>query len=98
VLTVLTQTPPFGAHRRFRTNRDALEARAQFDGPNVGCVLENGFLGAARRAEVVDGEILVTLANEAALRRALEDAGIDFIEEDGGGEGVRREGPKKGGV
>src|SRR6266480_2838332 len=28
-----------------------------------------------RRAEVVDGEIPVTLANEAALRRALEDAG-----------------------
>ena len=42
-----------------------------------------------RRAEVVDGEIPVTLANEAALRRALEAAGIEFIEDDGGGEGVR---------
>ena len=42
-----------------------------------------------RRAEVVDGEVPVTLANEAALRRALEAAGIDFIENDGGGEGVR---------
>jgi hypothetical protein len=42
-----------------------------------------------RRAEVVDGEIPVTLANEAAIRRALEAAGIQFIEDNGGGEGVR---------
>ena len=48
-----------------------------------------------RRAEVVDGEIPVTLANEAALRRALESAGIDFIEDDGGGEGVRFRRPRK---
>jgi hypothetical protein len=48
-----------------------------------------------RRAEVVDGEIPVTLANEAALRRALETAGIDFIEDDGGGEGVRFRKPRK---
>jgi hypothetical protein len=31
-----------------------------------------------RRAEVVDGEIPVTLANEAALRQALEAAGVEF--------------------
>ena len=42
-----------------------------------------------RRAEVVDGEIPVTLANEAALRHALEAAGIVFVEDNGGGEGVR---------
>jgi hypothetical protein len=42
-----------------------------------------------RRAEVVDGEIPVTLANEAAIRRAFEGAGIEFIEDNGGGEGVR---------
>jgi hypothetical protein len=42
-----------------------------------------------RRAEVVDGEIPVTLANEAAIRRALEAAGIQFIEDNGGGEGVQ---------
>jgi hypothetical protein len=42
-----------------------------------------------RRAEVVDGEIPVTLANEAALRRALEAAGVEFIDENGGGPGVR---------
>jgi hypothetical protein len=42
-----------------------------------------------RRVEVVDGEIPVTAANEAAIRRALESAGIDFIEENGTGDGVR---------
>src|SRR5262245_52647131 len=33
VLTVLTQTPPFGTHRRFRMYGDALKARAQFNAP-----------------------------------------------------------------
>jgi hypothetical protein len=42
-----------------------------------------------RRAEVMDGEIPVTLPNEAAIRSALEGAGIEFIEDNGGGEGVR---------
>jgi hypothetical protein len=48
-----------------------------------------------RRAEVVDGEIPVTLANEAALRQAFAAAGIDFIDENGGGEGVRFHKPRK---
>ena len=39
--------------------------------------------------EVVDGKIPATLANEAALRRALEAAGVEFINENGGGPGVR---------
>ena len=42
-----------------------------------------------RRAELVDGEVQMTLANEAALRRALETAGVEFIDENGGGVGVR---------
>ena len=42
-----------------------------------------------RRVEVVDGEIPVTAANEAALRRALEAADVEFIDENGGGAGVR---------
>ena len=42
-----------------------------------------------RRAEVVEGEIPVTLANEAALRRALEAAGVEFIDANGVGPGVR---------
>ena len=42
-----------------------------------------------RRVEVMDGQIPVTPANEAALRRALESAGVEFIDENGGGPGVR---------
>ena len=42
-----------------------------------------------RRVEVVDGEISATAANQAALRRALEYAGVEFIGENGGGAGVR---------
>jgi hypothetical protein len=42
-----------------------------------------------RRVEVVDGEIPVTLANEAAIRHAFESAGIEFLEANGTGEGVR---------
>ena len=42
-----------------------------------------------RRVEVVEGEIPVTQANEAALRQALETAGVEFIDENGGGPGVR---------
>ena len=42
-----------------------------------------------RRVEVIEGEIPVTSANEAALRKALEAAGVVFIDENGGGSGVR---------
>ncbi|MDB5610379.1 MAG: uncharacterized protein JWP25_7279 [Bradyrhizobium sp.] len=42
-----------------------------------------------RRVEVVEGEIPVTDANEAALRHALEAAGVEFIDENGSGPGVR---------
>ena len=42
-----------------------------------------------RRVEVIDGEIPATPANEAALRHALEAAGVEFIDENGGGAGVR---------
>jgi hypothetical protein len=31
----------------------------------------------------------MTMANDLAVRRALEAAGVEFIEEDGGGPGVR---------
>jgi hypothetical protein len=50
-----------------------------------------------RRVEVVEGEIPVTQANEAALRQALESAGVEFIDENGGGAGVRlkRRSPKR---
>jgi transcriptional regulator with XRE-family HTH domain len=42
-----------------------------------------------RRVETREGPIPVTSANEAALRQALEAAGVEFIEENGGGPGVR---------
>jgi hypothetical protein len=31
----------------------------------------------------------MTLANDLAVRRALESAGVEFIDENGGGPGVR---------
>jgi hypothetical protein len=49
-----------------------------------------------RRVEVVEGEIPVTDANEAALRQALEKAGVEFLDENGSGPGVRlQKGPKE---
>jgi len=42
-----------------------------------------------RRVEVIEGEIPVTVANEAAIRQAFESAGIEFMEENGTGEGLR---------
>ena len=42
-----------------------------------------------RRAESEDGPLTCTVANEAAMRAALEKAGIEFIPENGGGAGVR---------
>jgi hypothetical protein len=51
-----------------------------------------------RRAELAERETSMTAANELALRRALESAGVEFIDENGGGPGVRlrRRQPKKG--
>jgi len=42
-----------------------------------------------RRAELADGETSMTVANDGALRRALETGGVEFIDENGGGPGVR---------
>jgi ribosome-binding protein aMBF1 (putative translation factor) len=42
-----------------------------------------------RRAEVAEEETSLTAANELAIRRALEAAGVEFIEGNGGGSGVR---------
>jgi ribosome-binding protein aMBF1 (putative translation factor) len=41
------------------------------------------------RAELADHVTSLTVANELAIRRALEDAGVEFIDENGGGSGVR---------
>ena len=42
-----------------------------------------------RRAELTEDETSLTAANDLAVRRALEAAGIEFINENGGGPGVR---------
>lgn len=42
-----------------------------------------------RRAELVESETSMTAANDLAVRHALEAAGVEFINENGGGPGVR---------
>ena len=42
-----------------------------------------------RRAELTEGETAMTMANDLAVRRALETAGVEFIDGNGGGPGVR---------
>ena len=42
-----------------------------------------------RRAELSEAETSMTTANDLAVRRALEDGGVQFIDENGGGPGVR---------
>jgi transcriptional regulator with XRE-family HTH domain len=42
-----------------------------------------------RRAELSDGGTSMTAANDLAVRRALEAAGVEFIDENGRGAGVR---------
>jgi ribosome-binding protein aMBF1 (putative translation factor) len=42
-----------------------------------------------RRAELAEGHTTMTTANNLAVRRALEFAGVEFIDENGGGAGVR---------
>jgi hypothetical protein len=49
-----------------------------------------------RRAELAETETSLTAANDIAVRRALESAGVEFIDENGGGPGVRLQKPAKG--
>jgi len=42
-----------------------------------------------RRAELASDETMMTTANDLMVRRALEEAGVEFIDENGGGPGVR---------
>ena len=44
---------------------------------------------ADRCVELSDGETSMTAANDLAIRRALELVGVEFIDENGGGPGVR---------
>ncbi len=42
-----------------------------------------------RRAELAEAETSLTAANDLAVRHVLEAAGVEFIDENGGGPGVR---------
>jgi hypothetical protein len=46
-------------------------------------------LATIHRAESVNGKTAMTRANASAIRRALENAGVELIEENGGGPGAR---------
>ena len=46
-------------------------------------------LNTIKRAELAEDKTSLTVANDLAVRRALEAAGIEFIDENGGGPGVR---------
>jgi len=46
-------------------------------------------LSTVQRAEGVNGPVPMMRANMEAIRRTLETGGIEFIEENGGGSGVR---------
>ena len=53
-----------------------------------------------RRAELAERRTSMTAANDLMLRRALEAAGVEFIDENGGGAGVRhrKRGQKSKGI
>ena len=48
-----------------------------------------------KRAELAVEETSMTVANDLAVRRALEAAGVEFIDENGGGPGVRLRRPAR---
>jgi hypothetical protein len=41
------------------------------------------------RAETVNGKTAMTFANASAIRRAFEAAGVELLDENGGGPGAR---------
>ena len=49
-----------------------------------------------RRAELAEAETSMTTANGLAVRNALELAGVEFIDGNGGGPGVRLRKPSQG--
>ena len=53
-------------------------------------------LSTIRRAELTADQTSMTGANDTAIRRVLEAAGVEFIDENGGGAGVRLKRSAKG--
>jgi transcriptional regulator with XRE-family HTH domain len=65
-------------------------ARALLRWAAADLVRESGVsLATIHRAESVDGKTAMTFANASTIRRALENAGVELIEENGGGPGAR---------
>jgi hypothetical protein len=65
-------------------------ARALLRWAAADLVRESGVsLATIHRAESIDGKTSMTFANASAIRRALESAGVELIEENGGGPGAR---------
>jgi hypothetical protein len=65
-------------------------ARALLRWAAADLVRESGVsLATIHRAESLDGKTSMTFANASAIRRALESAGVELIEENGGGPGAR---------
>jgi transcriptional regulator with XRE-family HTH domain len=52
-------------------------------------------LNTIKRAETADDQTSITAANDLAVRRALEAAGVEFIDGNGGGPGVRLRAPPR---
>jgi hypothetical protein len=48
-----------------------------------------------RRAELTEEATSMTVSNDLAVRRAFETAGVEFIDENGGGAGVRLRKPSE---
>jgi hypothetical protein len=72
-------------------------ARALLRWPASELARESGVsLATIHRAESVDGVSAMTVVNASAVRRALENAGVEFIDENGGGPGARLRKPVKG--
>ncbi len=69
-------------------------ARALLRWAAADLVRESGVsLATIHRAESVDGKTAMTFANASAIRRALENAGVELIDENGGGPGARLKQP-----
>jgi transcriptional regulator with XRE-family HTH domain len=58
-------------------------------------VRSNVSLRTIRRAELADEGTSLTAPNDLALRAALEAGGVEFIDENGGGPGVRLQKPQR---
>jgi transcriptional regulator with XRE-family HTH domain len=65
-------------------------ARALLRWSAADLVRESGVSHATiHRAETANGKTAMTFANATAIRRALEAAGVELLDEDGGGAGAR---------